>query len=74
MREQTVFISENLLKEVDELIGYSRNRSAFIEEAIKAYLVFKRRVIRDRTDLELINNSVDELNQEADDVLDYQVG
>jgi metal-responsive CopG/Arc/MetJ family transcriptional regulator len=74
MRAQvSIPVSENLLKEVDEYIGYSRNRSAFIEEAIKAYLVLKRKLNRDQRDLELINSSADELNHEADDVLDYQV-
>ncbi len=72
MREQTLLISETLLKEVDEFVGYSRNRAAFIEEAIKAYLILQRKAVRDHADLELINHSVEELNEEAEDVLDYQ--
>lgn len=68
-----ITISENLLKEIDELNDHARNRSIFIEEAIEAYLALKRRMNRDQRDLELINRSARELKQEAEDVLSYQV-
>jgi metal-responsive CopG/Arc/MetJ family transcriptional regulator len=68
-----ITLSESLLKEIDELNDHARNRSIFIEEAIKAYLAQKRRMIRDQRDLELLNRSARELNQEAEDVLSYQV-
>ena len=68
-----ITISDNLLKEIDELNDHARNRSIFIEEAIKAYLALKRRLTRDQRDLELINRSAPELNRETEDVLSYQV-
>ncbi|MCP5047742.1 MAG: hypothetical protein GY940_11270 [bacterium] len=61
------------MKEIDELNDYARNRSLFIEEAIRSYLALKRRMIRDQRDLELINRSAKELKQDAEDVLSYQV-
>ena len=66
-------LSESLLKEIDELNDHAKNRAMFIEEAIKAYVALKRRIIRDKRDLELINRSARELKQEAEDVLSYQV-
>jgi len=66
-------LSESLLKEIDELNDHAKTRAIFIEEAIKAYLAMKRRIIRDQRDLELINRSARELKQEAEDVLSYQV-
>ena len=68
-----ITISDNLLKEIDELNDHARNRSILIEEAIKAYLALKRRLTRDQRDLELINRSAPELNRETEDVLSYQV-
>jgi metal-responsive CopG/Arc/MetJ family transcriptional regulator len=57
-------------------MGYAReykNRSEFIEEAVR---VFIRQLIRrqqDARDLDIINRRADYLNQEAMDVLSYQV-
>ncbi len=66
-------LSKNLLDEIDELNDHAKNRTMFIEEAIKAYLALRRRIIRDKRDLELINRSARELKHEAEDVLSYQV-
>lgn len=69
----SITLSENLLKEIDEMVDDSGNRSIFIEEAIRDYIDRCKRMMRDRTDLELINNSADDLNKEAQDILSYQV-
>ena len=69
----SITLSEHLLKEVDEIMNHSGNRSVFIEEAIKEYIERNKRKIRNSADLELINNSADDLNEEAEDVLPYQV-
>ena len=69
----SITISKNLLKEIDLIISKSGNRSHFIEEAINNYLNQKRRITRNKKDLILINNSADELNKEAEDILSYQV-
>jgi metal-responsive CopG/Arc/MetJ family transcriptional regulator len=50
-----------------------KNRSEFIEAAIEAYIAQIARHTQDATDLEIINERTDDLNEEALDVLDYQV-
>ena len=72
----SITLSQGILKEVDEMIDnsdHSGNRSSLIEEALREYIERNRRKARDRIDLELINNTADELNQEAEDTLSYQV-
>ncbi len=68
----TVTLPENLVKEVDELT-YPGDRTIFIEDAIKKSLQQAKRNTRDHEDMVLINNAADELNEEAEDVLSYQV-
>jgi metal-responsive CopG/Arc/MetJ family transcriptional regulator len=69
----SITLSKGLLKEIDLIISKSGNRSLFIEEAIKNYLIHKKRNLRNKNDLDIINRSADELNKEADDILSYQV-
>jgi metal-responsive CopG/Arc/MetJ family transcriptional regulator len=69
----SITISKNVLKEIDLVISKSGNRSLFIEEAVKNYLMHKKRAVRNKNDLEIINRSADELNKEAGDILSYQV-
>jgi len=69
----SITLSKNLLKEIDGIISKSGNRSLFIEEAVKDYLIHKKRGLRNKNDLEMINRSADELNSEANDILSYQV-
>jgi metal-responsive CopG/Arc/MetJ family transcriptional regulator len=69
----SVTLSEDLLKDIDEQSGPQKNRSEFIENALRNYI---GKVIRDRQnaeDLEIINRQADRLNDEAADVLSYQV-
>ncbi len=69
----SITLSKGLLKEIDLIISKSGNRSLFIEEAVKNYLIHKKRNLRNKNDLDIINKSADELNKEADDILSYQV-
>jgi metal-responsive CopG/Arc/MetJ family transcriptional regulator len=74
MRVRTsIKLSDSLLKEVDEMIDHTNNRTVFIEEAIREHIERNRKSLRDRDDLDLINNFADDLNAEAEDVLSYQV-
>ncbi len=69
----SVTLSEDLLKAIDDQSGPQKNRSEFIENALRAYM---NQVIRDQQnakDLEIINRQADRLNEEAADVLSYQV-
>lgn len=69
----SISVEKNLLETVDKLSGKNRNRSEFIEAAIQSFVAQHTRDQTDARDLEMINESADILNQEALDVLDYQV-
>lgn len=69
----SITVGKDLLEAVDMLTGTNKNRSEFIEAAIQAYIVQQTRSGGNARDLEMINESADVLNQEALDVLDYQV-
>jgi metal-responsive CopG/Arc/MetJ family transcriptional regulator len=68
----SITLSADVLKAIDKLSGESKNRSAFIETAVRAYIAQMSRRERNMRDLEIINQRADRLNQEALDVLAYQ--
>lgn len=68
----SITLSKALLKEIDSMIGKDSTRSAFIEYAVKEHISLRKMSLRDRKDLYRINQSADELNREAEDVLSYQ--
>ncbi len=69
----SITLSEDLLKAIDEYTGEYKNRSEFIEEAVRAFIRQLIRRKQDARDLAIINQRADYLNQEAADVLTYQV-
>jgi metal-responsive CopG/Arc/MetJ family transcriptional regulator len=69
----SVTLSEELVEELDEMTDEDSNRSQMIERAVAEFIENRRRRLRDVRDLEILNRSADELNQEIDDVLAYQV-
>jgi metal-responsive CopG/Arc/MetJ family transcriptional regulator len=69
----TVTLDQNLLETVDVLAGGSNRRSEFIEEALRTYVVSMTDNGQRARDIEIINAHAEELNEEAIDVLDYQV-
>ncbi len=71
--ETSIVVEEDLLEAIDKLSGKDKNRSEFIEAAIEAYIAQVARRARNAKDLEIINECADDLNEEALDVLDYQV-
>ena len=70
----SITLEKDLLKAVDTLSREYKNRSEFIEAALQAYIAQITRTQQNARDLEIINQFADDLNQEASDVLDYQVG
>jgi metal-responsive CopG/Arc/MetJ family transcriptional regulator len=69
----SITLSEDLLEAIDQRSSQFKNRSDFIEAAIRAYI---SQIIRDEQnakDLAILNSQADRLNQEAADVLTYQV-
>jgi metal-responsive CopG/Arc/MetJ family transcriptional regulator len=71
--ETSIVVDKDLLEAVDKLSGKDKNRSEFIEAAIEAYIAQVSRHTQNAKDLEIINERADDLNEEALDVLDYQV-
>jgi metal-responsive CopG/Arc/MetJ family transcriptional regulator len=69
----SVTLSDDVLRLIDKNAQGERNRSAFIETAVRAYLEVIKRQKRDQTDLSIINRLAEKLNAEATDVLGYQV-
>jgi metal-responsive CopG/Arc/MetJ family transcriptional regulator len=71
----SVMLSEELLKAIDSYTEEYRkkNRSDFIEVAVWAFLRQMTRQEINSRDLEIINRRAEYLNQEADDVLTYQI-
>jgi len=69
----SITLSEDLLKAVDEYARNYNNRSEFIEKAVRVFIRELIRSQQDARDLEIINQRADYLNQQAMDVLTYQV-
>jgi hypothetical protein len=70
--ETTVFLSEDLVTALGTQAPDPQVRSELVEAALREYL--PRLPKRDPSrDLEIINAHAAELNQEAEDVLSYQV-
>ena len=61
------------MKAMGEFSEEYKNRSEFIEEAIRTFIKQLIRKEQDARDLEIINHHADYLNREAADVLAYQV-
>lgn len=69
----SVTLSQDILELIDQNAQGEKNRSAFIETAVRAYLTVIKRHRRDQEDLLLINRLSDRLNAEASDVLGFQI-
>lgn len=70
--ETTIVLPEDLLLALERRTQENQDRSAIVEAALRAYFAQPRRG-EDAGDLEIINSHAAELNQEAADVLEYQV-
>jgi metal-responsive CopG/Arc/MetJ family transcriptional regulator len=74
MKEKTsITLSREILRRVDRLAGSKQSRSAFIERVLRRYLHELARAEMQARDLKLLNQAADRLNEQAADVLDYQV-
>ena len=68
----SITLSENVVRQMDLFLKGNGNRSAFIEKAIKRYLIETSRFDRDATDIHVLDEHADQLNAEAIDVLTFQ--
>ena len=69
----SITLSEDLLEAIDQRSAQFKNRSDFIESAIRAYIAQMIRDEQNAKDLAILNLQAERLNQEAIDVLSYQV-
>ena len=69
----SITLSEDLLEAIDQRSAQFKNRSDFVEAAIRAFIAQMIRDEQNAKDLTIINQQADRLNQEAADVLAYQV-
>ncbi len=69
----SITLSQDLLDSVDERSAQFKNRSDLIEAAVRTYLDQIERNEQNARDLAIINRHAAKLNQEAEDVLSYQV-
>ena len=68
----SITLSVPLLVKIDKLIGEGASRSAYIEKVLRDHLQEEDRQAVQQRDMELINAAADSLNEEAEDVLEYQ--
>ncbi len=71
--QNSVILSDEILNSIDQIIGRENDRSEFVESILYKYLSERKAKSQRSKDLEIINKNADFLNQEAKDVLDYQV-
>ena len=69
----SVTLSDTLLLEIDRHAGKGANRSEFIENAVRSYILALVRKQENLRDLGIINRRAARLNREAKDVLGYQI-
>ena len=69
----SITLSEDLLKVIKQKSRNRKSRSDFIENALWKYLKYLMQEEQNKNDLLVINKHADRLNEEAKDVLDYQV-
>ena len=72
-RKTSITLSEDVLEAIDKRSGDAKNRSDFIETAIRSYIAKLIRDEQNAKDLAIINQNADRLNIEAADVLAFQV-
>jgi metal-responsive CopG/Arc/MetJ family transcriptional regulator len=72
-RKTSITLSEDILEAIDRRLGDAKNRSDFIETAIRAYIAKLIQEEQNAKDLAIINRNADRFNIEAADVLAFQV-
>jgi len=69
----SIVLSDEILQEMQPYLSHYHNRSELIECALRTFLTQLAKHANDTRELQLLNQYADELNEEALDVLDYQV-
>ena len=69
----SITLSDELIKSIDQFGKSYKNRSDFIETAVKVFIKQIELEQQNSRDIEIINMNAERLNSEASDVLTYQV-
>jgi metal-responsive CopG/Arc/MetJ family transcriptional regulator len=73
-RKTSITLSEEAIRGIDRLSGKSKNRSAIVELAVRAYILESSKHAREARDREIYERNAEELSRESLDSLSYQVG
>jgi metal-responsive CopG/Arc/MetJ family transcriptional regulator len=65
----SITLSDELVQSSDTFSGGQKNRSNFIEKAVRDYLERQARLKRDIDDLAILNGKASKFNKEAEAVL-----
>ena len=69
----SITLSDEVVRTVDQMKTKHHNRSQFIENILRQYLATSLKSAREAKDKEILQQRAIFLNQEAEDVLTYQV-
>jgi len=69
----SITLSQDVVKTIERATRKGENRSQAIERLLREHLLTRARQTADQRDLALLNEHADQLNEEAEDVLTYQV-
>jgi metal-responsive CopG/Arc/MetJ family transcriptional regulator len=69
----SITLSEVVLEALDRMAPEGASRSETIERLLRSAIALEARKAKDLKDLEVINENAESLNEEAEDVLTYQV-
>jgi metal-responsive CopG/Arc/MetJ family transcriptional regulator len=70
----SITLAADLVNEIDHFSHeFDHNRSEFIETAVRVYIAQLKRDALNARDLAIINQEADRLNEEAADVMAYQI-
>lgn len=71
--KNVITVSEELINEIDKVEGKKNDFEQLIEQLLRKYLDEIRKKQQDMKDLQILNQNSVFLNNEAEDVLDFQV-
>ncbi|MBF0491951.1 MAG: ribbon-helix-helix protein, CopG family [Deltaproteobacteria bacterium] len=69
----SITLSEDTLDSLDQMSKGFKNRSDLIEQALQQFIASSKKKKREESDLKILNQNSKRLNEEAEDVLGYQV-
>ena len=71
--KNTITIPDELMHAIDQFTGQKENIEELIEHLLRKYIEEEKKKRQDSKDLQILNDNSDYLNNEAEDVLSYQV-